>query len=415
MFLLSGWFLMLPLLISSLDLPSTSSWRKPGITASREERINRTAAAIDMFIKSDTFFNSPPPQPLPNKSWPYGELLAEIADFDILTNQTRYKEVVQKYYLPALQDLVPLQSRYGYAAARAYLAYKDDAFLTVAERYWASARALTLSDEEVAVGKSSAKTNITIPKDCTSSGTTLAGGTFHDALDDNDGVITAASTGDYMALTLSLAMSTPNQTYTDLAKEMSNFLLSVMYKGSGVVSDDVIIQQTGACIVQENRFDKPYNTGAVIQGLSMLASVTEDSDSGVMSDLRDITLVAITNASWYTDDGILDLSDRTNEYSQRLLRSYFDLTVGNDTPTDLKTYLQQYIAVQRYSTTPAEIHRGTVHCQPFNHNYGNAPPRGIPHREDSRMYSINYDYEQRGRIVNFRTSYWVPQSPKPHE
>ncbi|KAL0571712.1 hypothetical protein V5O48_010252 [Marasmius crinis-equi] len=93
------------ILVSGKGLPSTSSWRKPTITTSPKERINRAAAAIDEFVGSDSFFTSPSPMngKLPQNFWPYGELLVQMADFDILTNQTRYKDVAQKQYLPAFQ------------------------------------------------------------------------------------------------------------------------------------------------------------------------------------------------------------------------------------------------------------------------------------------------------------------------
>jgi len=38
-------------------------------------------------------------------SWPYGDVLAEMAQFDLLTSQTKYKDVVNKFFLPSLQGL----------------------------------------------------------------------------------------------------------------------------------------------------------------------------------------------------------------------------------------------------------------------------------------------------------------------
>ncbi|KAK1233828.1 hypothetical protein PQX77_002994 [Marasmius sp. AFHP31] len=110
MIVLFSWYLLAQLILTvwGEELSVPSSWVKSTVEASREERINRAAEAIDAFIVSDALFTSiQPPSNLSSTYWPYGEFLALIADFDIFTNQTRYKRIAQERFLPALQQTTP--------------------------------------------------------------------------------------------------------------------------------------------------------------------------------------------------------------------------------------------------------------------------------------------------------------------
>ena len=90
----------------------SASVQNSTLKSPREERISRTAAAIDAFLKSDKFFTQEGSRlsfrVLPtNDSWPYGTFLERLADFDIYTNNDRYKKVVLDRYLPALESFEP--------------------------------------------------------------------------------------------------------------------------------------------------------------------------------------------------------------------------------------------------------------------------------------------------------------------
>jgi hypothetical protein len=58
-----------------------------------------------------------------------------------------------------------LDSGFGYAAARAYEAYKDQSFLDSAKEAWESGRRLTISDENISASTIPAK-NFTLQKTC---------------------------------------------------------------------------------------------------------------------------------------------------------------------------------------------------------------------------------------------------------
>ncbi|KAK1224242.1 hypothetical protein PQX77_012864 [Marasmius sp. AFHP31] len=354
-FILS-WYLLtqLTLTVSVEELSVPPSWDKPTVEASREERINRTAAAIDALIAVDALFTSiQPPSDVFDKFWPYGAFLALTADFDIFTNQTRYKRIAEERFLPTLQRTTPDTNQYGYAATRAYLAYKDEGFLNIAKDYWASERNLTLSDADVESNSSPAKSKIdsSISLACSKPGDefTLAGGTFH-SRDQNDLTITTGSTADYLTLTVSLGTVPSNldPAYMTLASQMGQFMRNTLYNNSGAFYSGVGVGDPDC----PTRFDEGgiqvYYAASTMHSLALLAL---SSKNDTLTDLE--AARRTTGSIWTSDSGVLDaqkVADVTNgrstaQYSQRLLRSYHDL-VRADGASDLKAYLRAYLAIQ---------------------------------------------------------------------
>ncbi|KAK1221947.1 hypothetical protein PQX77_015237 [Marasmius sp. AFHP31] len=350
------WYFLTQLILTvwGVELSVPSSWNKPTLEASREERINRAAAAIDAFIASDALFTSlQPPSSLSSTYWPYGEFLGLIADFDTFTNQTRYKQIAQERFLPALQQTAPNLRRYGYAAARAYIAYQDGRFLDIANYYWASSRSLTLSDADVQSRSSSAKSiiNSTTSLACSKPGSeyTLAGGTFHDSIDQNDLNITIGSTADYLTLTVSLATVSSNldARYMTLASQMGQFMRNTLYKEPGYFYSEIKVGDPD-CPTRQYLGFGPDNVAVTMQSLSLLTLGSKNDD--FTDTLRDVVRRAST---WSSADGVLDAqkvlmatkSGDITQVSHRLLRSYFIMALG-DGASDLRTYLRAYLAVQ---------------------------------------------------------------------
>ncbi|KAK7446658.1 hypothetical protein VKT23_014353 [Stygiomarasmius scandens] len=90
----------------------------------------------------------------------FGHFLVEMAEFDILTNQTLYKDKIQGYFLTAEQQQQDFSSEttYGFAATRAYVAYHDDRFLQYAIDSWNSGRDYTMSDANIKAARLPPKT-----------------------------------------------------------------------------------------------------------------------------------------------------------------------------------------------------------------------------------------------------------------
>ncbi|EEB90683.1 hypothetical protein MPER_11076, partial [Moniliophthora perniciosa FA553] len=132
-------------IITTQSIPPT--WRKPAITIPRSESIQRSAAAIDVYRATIPA----PGESESNTLHSIAQMCIEMADFDLLTNQEKYKQVL-KSYIPATERTRPGFAfkivrggiNFGNAAARAYEAYKDEDFLDYAVKAWNSGRNYTL-------------------------------------------------------------------------------------------------------------------------------------------------------------------------------------------------------------------------------------------------------------------------------
>ncbi|KAK1222663.1 hypothetical protein PQX77_014479 [Marasmius sp. AFHP31] len=350
--------------VYSQTLPSSTSFRKPEIVLSSEELRNLSAEAIDRVVQADSFFLTP--KPLPSTSWPYGDLLAEMAQFDLFTSQAKYKDLVRDFYLNALQDLSPdreyvfssfllhstiyhsyartrNQLVYGYAALLAYNAYGDEQLLTIAERNWNSGLSFTLTDSDITAGSSGVK-NFSIASLCPN-GATLVGGTFSLTDDENNSALNAAATGDFLILSAGLSSATSNRTYLELAQKSADFIQHHLYSGNGVFLNQ--LKSTDCSPVNKNS-QFPYDSGSIIHGLSMLSSLTRNTST--MDFVQELVGKTTSNSTWHQSGPILNLENvrlsNSGEPKVHLMRGYTELYRANTTPTDLKTYLGSYISTQ---------------------------------------------------------------------
>ncbi|KAJ6578105.1 hypothetical protein B0H19DRAFT_931580, partial [Mycena capillaripes] len=137
--------------------------QKPSITTPIADRIRLVSAALDVgnaHLGSDgqfsgastTFIVVPDASP---------KFYLQMAAFDIATNGTQFYRPLLKLFSLAegihANFSPPNSGEYGYAAAKAYAAYKDPAFLQFAVDAWAVVRQYTLSQEDVSVGTISVK------------------------------------------------------------------------------------------------------------------------------------------------------------------------------------------------------------------------------------------------------------------
>ncbi|KAJ8090142.1 hypothetical protein PM082_018726 [Marasmius tenuissimus] len=181
--------------------------------------------------------------------------------------------------------------------------------------------------------------NLSIASVCPN-GATLAGGSFSLTNDVKDRYLNAGTTG----LSAALSSATSNQTYLDLAQKSADFVRRHLYRGSGVFLNQ--IKSKDCSPVGSNVF--PYDTGSIVLGLSILASLTRDTST--MAFVREIVVESTSNSSWHQPGQILNLervrfSDH-DEPKVHLMRGYTALYRANTTSTDLKSYLGSYISTQ---------------------------------------------------------------------
>lgn len=341
------------LLVAAQDFTPSSSWRSPNVTTSQDDRISIAGAALDKtagFLRSDGSFND-------SAYGTPGMLYAQMAEFDRITNQTKYKDVLKKYF-PLMEAVRPnfldeflnYGLSYGYAAARAYEVYQDETFLDYAITSWTSAGAYTLSDSDTSSGSTPGK-SFNVQATC--QGITMAGGTFWETDQDNPTIVGLA-TGSYLVVSALLAEATGNKTYLDAAINSATFIHSHLYNVQNVVQDNISARKNDSCSVGSGI--NPYNSGLFIEGLAILDSISGNATTQNL--LRETIAAAVTNNAWQGDDGIIANWD-SKVGDLLMMRGLGAVYWRNTTYSDMRNYVKEYIGVQYNAVLDLATSNGT--------------------------------------------------------
>ncbi|KAK7025999.1 hypothetical protein VNI00_015830 [Paramarasmius palmivorus] len=259
-----------------------------------------------------------------------------MARSDSFTKQTKYRDQLKEFLgLANIADRTSGNTpSYGYAAAHAHKAYNDDSFLSIAQNVWNVGRTYTLSSSDVNAGSIGVK-NFPIQKQCldaqANTQATMAGGTFLYTRTE-DPQIAAISTGSFFVLSSLLAEVTLNSTYRDAAIDSMQFIQSHLYFKEGLVRDGISARQNDSCGTID--FINPYNSGLAIEGMSILASVTQDSSSQKTYPL------------WQNADGVIAAwYDRGDENIVRGLSAVYE----RNGASSFRSYVEAYLAVQYHA------------------------------------------------------------------
>ncbi|KAJ7145588.1 hypothetical protein C8R44DRAFT_755550 [Mycena epipterygia] len=240
-----------------------------------------------------------------------GQFYSQLAEFDLATNQTKYRETLQQYFQLANETLAEQFGapnftgalindglNFGHAAAIAYMTYNDSQFLTYAKQSWSAGRLYTISQDDLASGKIPGKD---FPLTTTCDGLTMAGGTFH-AKNVTDSGIVGLSTGGFLILSALLAEATPeDKLYLEAAEESASFIRDHLYNANNVVQDEISAScqgNVGNVTVLES-----HNSGLMIEGLAILYSLTHNDS--IHDLVGEIVTTAMENTEWQGPDGIL--------------------------------------------------------------------------------------------------------------
>ncbi|KAJ7360751.1 hypothetical protein DFH08DRAFT_661845, partial [Mycena albidolilacea] len=227
----------------------------------------------------------------------------------------------------------------------AYAAYKDQVFLDYAIQSWWFGQTYTLTSQQVAAGKTDIR-NFTIISQCQN--ITMAGGTFYASPCSLSLAFSHACPG----LSALLANATSDPMYRQAAIDSKNFIKAHLLNTLDQVQD--MISTKAGC--PTNSDPQSYNPGLVIEGLSILHSVTGDTDT--LALLNSIVNATIPNPSWQDSSGVLTKGDLylprglTTLYARNLIPNFQD-DIGH------------YIAVQFNAITDLATANGT-------NIYGNA-------------------------------------------
>ncbi|KAJ6529794.1 hypothetical protein B0H19DRAFT_1193253 [Mycena capillaripes] len=315
-------------------------WRKPNITISPTDRLTIAGAAIEKGLNglgTDGQFTG-------EGYIIAGNFYYQMADFDVLSKGTQYHDVLQQYF-PLAQTgranfsdpLVHFGLSYGYAAARAYAAYKDPAFLQYAIESWSFGRSFTLSQANVGAGKIGVK-NFTVSAVC--QGATMVGGTFY-STDIADTAINGLSTGYFAVLSALLAEATSDPTYLLAAQQSAAFLLAHLVNTQNIVADG-ISGRSNECTVSS--ILEPYNSGLTIESIATVASVAQDAS--LQTALSTLIQAAVISTAWQGSNGIVSNTGHGGGGDIYLVRGLNVAYARNQTSPSLHTYIQDYLGVQ---------------------------------------------------------------------
>ncbi|KAJ7132697.1 hypothetical protein C8R46DRAFT_1140582 [Mycena filopes] len=320
-----------PILTTRAELVS-STWRSPNITAPRADRVSIAGAAIDHaigLIGADGQFDD-------QSDWGVaGNLYSQMADFDLAANQTKYRDALTAYFIQATKLRPNLSDplAYGRAAVRAFTAYKDPVFLEYAVQPWAYAQTYTLSPEVLAAGQTDASgKNFLLHAEC--NGRTMAGGTFGNAVN-GTGLVSSRSTG----VSALLAEATGNVTYMQAAMETAEFILAHLLNDANQVQDAISSVANASC--QPSPTLRPFNFGGVIEGLSVLYSITKNTT--LQAILEGIVTATIPNAAWQGSNGVVNFKGVGD---LALLQGLSTACTRNSISPELRADVEKYIAVQ---------------------------------------------------------------------
>ncbi|KAK0443429.1 uncharacterized protein EV420DRAFT_1649215 [Desarmillaria tabescens] len=342
------------------DLKPSTSWRKPNITTSKDECISIASAALEKAISnltpdgmfggtflsftvlfnifrtfvshSDSTYGTP------------GRLYAQMVEFDRLTNQTKYKDMLKHYFVlaelekPGFMDVfvspIDYGLSYGYAAAHAYTTYQDNDFLDWAVTSWTSGRLYTISESQAALGIMDKK-QFNMSSSCQD--TTMAGGTFW-SNDTNEPTLNSLNSGSFFIVSALLAEATSNETYLNASMESANFLQSdLLNLDNNIMLFSISSKLSDSCLVESAMY--LYDSAVFVEGLAILASITSSASTEALLCSTAIAIVSDSEI-WQGIDGVIDTMDLGGHYVLHALAAVYE---HNTTSSDLCEYIEGYI------------------------------------------------------------------------
>ncbi|KAJ7155125.1 hypothetical protein C8R46DRAFT_1196660 [Mycena filopes] len=302
----------------------SSTWRKPAMTMSSAAQV----ALVDAALQKSTSV-------LATNGEFAATLYSEMAEFDVVSNQTKYQVELKDYLSGSTKSQQKSQEpeSMAHASIRAYAAYKDPVFLQLANESWAFAQTYTLFGSAAASGSLGFK-NFTMNSACQAK--SMVGGTF-DTTNATDTSITAFASASFFAVSALLAEATSDPVYLKAAFDSADFIwghLSAQNLVQTAISAD-------ACALDDE--PNSFNTGLMIEGLAVLYSVTQNATTQAM--LNAVINATITNGDWQTEDGII-VHGGSKLGDKYLVRGLAAAYARDVTARELRAPVHDYIAVQ---------------------------------------------------------------------
>jgi len=323
------------------------TWREPENKYILAERVAASQHAIDTLLpelnETIGYFND-------LSYWQGGNVLSAMANQDQITRSPLNQAVVTTYLNKAF-SLYPNYSTlynddalwWATAAYYAYRAYGDENLLSHAIQTWEHIKTFQISEEDAQHGSIPTK-SFPIMGSC--EGKTMAGGVFWRPVPDDTGV-NSVTTGSFLALSAYLAELTHNPMYTDSAIAAAAWMQTLNMNDDGLALDTISANDCSRSPATELF---TYNSGKLIEGLSVLSDVT--NDEGWQNFLLNTTTAVLYTTAWQGTNGVITEGGVTEEdddivgFKSILIRALHEAWARNPNDAQLQGIIRSYINVQ---------------------------------------------------------------------
>ncbi|KAF7323756.1 hypothetical protein MKEN_00596600 [Mycena kentingensis (nom. inval.)] len=180
---------------------------------------------------------------------------------------------------------------YGFAAVRAYAAYRDPIFLHYAITAWESANSLTLTQQMLDFGVIPPGKNFSAITTC--QGSSMAGGTLQEG-NTNAGVIDSSTTSLFGLISAYLAEATSNATYLSAASNSISFLRAQLFSNVTNLATQAISAQN--CDTDTKLV--VFNSAFMLELVAVFLSVSPNLNPELRNLLHDL-FNAVTQSSLF--------------------------------------------------------------------------------------------------------------------
>ncbi|KAF5362450.1 hypothetical protein D9756_002730 [Leucocoprinus leucothites] len=265
------------------------------------------------------------------------------------------------------------------AAIAGYRAYKDNNLLSHAVATWNHVSNYVITQSQANAGRNPNK-NFQLSGQC--DGSTMAGGVFWRPTTDDQSV-NSVTTGQtthldnpilrlYLTTSALLAEITGDSKYTNAAILSAQWIRNLNINSNNIVLDTV---NGHDCSRSPASWLFTYNSGKFLEGLSVLADVTGDSQWRTL--MVNTAAAAMKNAPWQGSDGIITEGSSTTEnndgvgFKAIFIRGLCEVFARNPSNTDLRILIHSYTDVQ-YNALLDLAANGNVYSANWH-----GPPQGF--------------------------------------
>jgi len=330
---------------SDLSVPPT--WREPRNKYILLERVAASQNAIDSLLpelnKTIGYFND-------LSYWQGGNVLSAMALQDHITHQPSNEAVVTTYLNRAF-SLYPNYSTlynddalwWATAAYYAYRVYGNENLLSHVIQTWEHIKTFQMSEEDAQHGSIPTK-SFSIMGSC--EGKSMAGGVFWRPVPD-DTAVNSVTTGSFLTLSAYLAELTHNSTYTNSAIAAAAWMQNLNVNNDSLALDTINANDCSRSPATELF---TYNSGKLIEGLSVLSKIT--GDESWQSFMLNTTTAALYTTAWQGTNGVITEGGVTKEdddivgFKSILIRALHEAWVRNPDDAQLQDTIRSYINVQ---------------------------------------------------------------------